>query len=330
MRQAVIALLADADPGLALPNLLIRASDTGAGTPNAIQATTNLPVPAGDAGALVALNIFEENTGSPVTVAFNGGSALTIKSNSGNDIAAGGLAEGMVVLGVVIGSTFRLFSDQSSAAILAAAEAAQIAAEDAQAAAEAAAAGVNLPSILPGDAGKSLFVNEDEDGYELRPPSTALYPGVGDGATNDGPAINAALAQQAVTGAPVLLRSGKTYFTSEKIGLDDQSWSLSSDGPAPAVIRADQTSAQIIVDCNVPLAAQTTLSTSSNLRDDTLLVVDASSVLPGDILTLRSTKAWYTDPREDSALGGDAIGTAQSGGSTTIVFRRAILTLFQG
>ena len=86
LRQAVIALLADADPGLALPNLLIRASDVGAGAPNAIQATTNLPVPAGDATALIALNIFEANTASPVTVSFNGGSALTVKTLAGNDI----------------------------------------------------------------------------------------------------------------------------------------------------------------------------------------------------------------------------------------------------
>ncbi|PII38691.1 hypothetical protein T190_17060 [Sinorhizobium meliloti CCBAU 01290] len=29
-------------------------------------------------------------TASPVTVSFNGGSALTIKTNSGNDVAVGG------------------------------------------------------------------------------------------------------------------------------------------------------------------------------------------------------------------------------------------------
>lgn len=47
------------------------------------------------------------------------------------------------------------------------AEAAQVAAEAAQAAAEAAAAGVNLPSINPGDAGKYLEVNATEDGFDL-------------------------------------------------------------------------------------------------------------------------------------------------------------------
>jgi hypothetical protein len=49
----------------------------------------------------------------------------------------------------------------------AAAETAQTAAETAQAAAEAAAAGVNLPSIASGDAGKMLRVNAGETAYEL-------------------------------------------------------------------------------------------------------------------------------------------------------------------
>lgn len=47
------------------------------------------------------------------------------------------------------------------------AEAAQAAAEAAQAAAEGAAAGVHLPIIGSGDAGKSLVVKQTEDGYEL-------------------------------------------------------------------------------------------------------------------------------------------------------------------
>ncbi|MGO4619956.1 hypothetical protein AB4Z34_33465 [Ensifer sp. 2YAB10] len=117
-----------------LPFSFIIASDVGAGTVNAIQATTSIPV---SGSALVWMNVFEANTASPVTVSFNGGSALTIKTNTGNNVAAGGLVAGMIVLGIVSGSTFRLVSDQASAAIVAAAEAAQAAAEAAQAAAEA-------------------------------------------------------------------------------------------------------------------------------------------------------------------------------------------------
>ena len=130
---------------LDLPYSFIRASDVGAGTPNAIQATTSVAVPSADAGALIALNVFETNTGSPVTVSFNGGATLTIKTNAGNDVAVGGLTSGMIVAGYVSGSTFRLLSDQASAAIVAAAEAAQAAAEAARDQAVAAAATVTAP-----------------------------------------------------------------------------------------------------------------------------------------------------------------------------------------
>lgn len=119
-----------------LPFSFIIASDVGAGTTNAIQATTSIPV---SSSALIWMNIFEANTASPVTVSFNGGSALTIKTNAGNNVAVGGLTAGMIVMGVVAGSTFRLVSDQASAAVVAAAEEAQAAAEAAAAAALAAA-----------------------------------------------------------------------------------------------------------------------------------------------------------------------------------------------
>ncbi|MDE3796995.1 hypothetical protein I7G59_06555 [Sinorhizobium meliloti] len=129
-----------------LPFSFIIASDVGAGTPNAIQATTSIPV---SSSALIWMNIFEANTASPVTVSFNGGSALTIKTNSGNDVTAGGLTAGMIVMGIVSGATFRLVSDQASAAIVAAAEAAQ-------AAAEAAAASINIRQVAGRAALKAL------------------------------------------------------------------------------------------------------------------------------------------------------------------------------
>jgi hypothetical protein len=154
-----------------LPYSFIVASDSGLGTPDAIQATTPIPV---SSSALVILNIFDTNTGSPVTVSFNGGSPLTIKTNSGNNVAVGGLRSDMRLLGVVAGSTFRLVSDQVSSAVVADAEAAQAAAEAAQSEAEAArdlaaayAAGVNLPPVLAGDEGKILVVKPDHSGFEL-------------------------------------------------------------------------------------------------------------------------------------------------------------------
>ncbi|MDE3797589.1 hypothetical protein I7G59_09645 [Sinorhizobium meliloti] len=109
-----------------LPYSFIKATDVGAGTPNAIHAATSIPV---SGSALIWMNVFEANTASPVTVSFNGGAALPIKTNSGNDVTAGGLTAGMIVMGIVSGSTFRLVSDQVSAAIIAQAEAAAAAAE---------------------------------------------------------------------------------------------------------------------------------------------------------------------------------------------------------
>ncbi|UFW96235.1 hypothetical protein [Rhizobium ruizarguesonis] len=77
---------------------------------------------------MIVLDLIDENDASPVTVSFNGGDPLTIKSNSGNDIAPGGLLAGMRVLGTIIDDTFRLITDQVSTAIVAEAEAAMTAA----------------------------------------------------------------------------------------------------------------------------------------------------------------------------------------------------------
>lgn len=107
-----------------LPYSYIRSANAGAGSANAIVATTTVPIPVADGGALVSLNITATNTGAPVTVSFNGGAALTIKTNTGVDPAVGGLTAGMVVAGYKVGSEFRLLSDQASTAIIAAAEAA--------------------------------------------------------------------------------------------------------------------------------------------------------------------------------------------------------------
>lgn len=97
---------------LDLPFSFIIASNAGTGTANALQATTSVPTsPSG----LVMLNVTQTSTSSPVTVSFNGGPALTIKSNSGVDVSSGGLVAGMVVLGVISGSTFRLVTDDAVA-----------------------------------------------------------------------------------------------------------------------------------------------------------------------------------------------------------------------
>lgn len=106
---------------------VVRGTDSGAGTANAIQVTTT-DVIASAGGQLIAFTIYEANTSGTVTVAFNGGSALAIKTASGNDPAVGALAAGLSVVGIVVSSQFILLSDTASAAIQAAAEAAATAA----------------------------------------------------------------------------------------------------------------------------------------------------------------------------------------------------------
>src|SRR5690606_25576250 len=101
-----------------LPYGVIKAINVGAGSANAIVATSAIPVPSADGAAQIILPIVATNDASPVTVAFNGGSTLTIKSNTGNDIAIGGLQAGMLVLGFKSGSTFRIITDQVSSAII--------------------------------------------------------------------------------------------------------------------------------------------------------------------------------------------------------------------
>lgn len=119
-----------------LPYSFLAAQNDGDGTANAIEATTPSPIPDGNGRTLITLPIFATNTNTPVTVEFNeDGSPLTIKTSAGNDPVPGGLVAGMIVAGWKDGGTFRMLSDQASAAI-------QAAAEDAADRAEAAAVGI--------------------------------------------------------------------------------------------------------------------------------------------------------------------------------------------
>ncbi|RIK83561.1 MAG: hypothetical protein DCC69_13960 [Hyphomicrobiales bacterium] len=111
-----VALAAEQGGSLTLPNLMIRFSNAGTGTANAIVATPTLPLPAAPGTALLTVNIVADNTG-PVTL--NG---KPLRTNSGNEIAPGGLTAGSIHAFLDLGDHFRLLSDQASAAIVAAAE----------------------------------------------------------------------------------------------------------------------------------------------------------------------------------------------------------------
>lgn len=129
-----------------LPYSFYRATNTGAGTANAIRANNSYPIASTD--SLIVFDILVANTSSAVTVAFNGGTAYPIKTISGSNPAIGALTVNMIVAGYITPSNeFRMISDESSAAIQAAAQAAQTAAEAAR---DLAIAAANLAATTNG------------------------------------------------------------------------------------------------------------------------------------------------------------------------------------
>ncbi len=136
-------------------NRVIRLNNADEGTANNIVVTASVAVPAAAYQVLYILNVTQENTG-PVTI--SGAISRSLVTNTNQPVPAGYLTPGMALLCIDTGTELRLLSYGDAEAILAAAE-------DAAARAEAAAAGLNLPLIEPGDAGKSLVVNDTEDGY---------------------------------------------------------------------------------------------------------------------------------------------------------------------
>lgn len=117
---------------LSLPYSYLLATDTGTGTPNAINATTDIAV---SEDMLIMIELFTTTTDEPATISFNGGVDLTIKTNRGTNASA--LTAGMVMAGKISGSTFRLITDEDVSALVDQAEAARDAAVTAQAAVEA-------------------------------------------------------------------------------------------------------------------------------------------------------------------------------------------------
>jgi hypothetical protein len=131
-----------------LPYSFIRLTDAGAGTANAIVATSNIPLPSSPSAALLVMNVFEANTGN-VTVAVNGAAAKPLLTSSGNQINAGGIKAGMFIAFLDTGSSFRLLSEQAGDSFIPQMEALIEEAEAAAADALAAAAGVDLPPVTP-------------------------------------------------------------------------------------------------------------------------------------------------------------------------------------
>lgn len=147
----------------------VKATDAGAGTANAIVATSSPKVAYVDGVQLIRLNIFEANSSGTVTVAFDGGAALAVKTNAGNDPSVGGLLAGMQVLGVIDQSAtvFRMVSDQASAAIVAQAEAAAATAVAAAAAVSARFVRVNLVDVSGASPSTAYEAGDTIDGVAV-------------------------------------------------------------------------------------------------------------------------------------------------------------------
>lgn len=218
-----------------LPYDFVIGTDTGAGTANAIQATTSIPV---SESALVLLNVFEANTGSPVTVSFNGGSSLTIKTNTGNDVAAGGLVAGMLVLGRVSGSTFRLASDQASATVLAAAEQAV---SDAQAIKDSIAPG----TVLDGSVSEEKVVADPEDALRITISNLAYPRRYGD--YEPGGEVDYTAALNAAASSKKFVEVGEGLFkTTSTINVGNNGTKLIGYGPGCTEIKVASTSAPVL------------------------------------------------------------------------------------
>lgn len=105
----------------------IVATDVGAGTANAIMATTRQAVVE---ETTVIMNVFRTNTGTPVTVKFNDQAPLTLKTISGLDPVAGGVRAGSSFMAIVRGDELRMLSDEAVSDLLYAARDATFSARD--------------------------------------------------------------------------------------------------------------------------------------------------------------------------------------------------------
>lgn len=121
-----------------LQRTLAHALNTGTGTANAVQATTDVQFSQAAYAALITLNFVSANTG-PMTVSINGETPRELVTNTGQPIPSGYVQPAMSALMQIDSSgDYRLFSYGDASAIQAAAEAAAAAAEAARDAALAA------------------------------------------------------------------------------------------------------------------------------------------------------------------------------------------------
>lgn len=130
-----------------LPYSVVYAQNAGAGTADAVQATTSVPISTTAYSQLISVPFTAENTDA-MTLSINGETPRDLVTNTGDVIPSGYVKAGMAALVQIdSGGDYRLFSYGDASAIQAAAEAARDAAAASATAAAASAAGVDLPAV---------------------------------------------------------------------------------------------------------------------------------------------------------------------------------------
>lgn len=199
-----------------LPYSIVSATNSGAGTANAVLATSSIPVSTVAYSQLISVPFTAANTGA-MTLSINGETARDLVTNTGAAITSGYIKAGMAALVQLdTNGDYRLFSYGDASAIQTAAEAAQAAAEQAKLDAQAAAAGVNLPTLTSADKYKQLVVKSDGSGYDavsdhLNCAQLGALPGIGTQDANMAAAISAA----ASAGLALFIPAGTYAFTKQ-------------------------------------------------------------------------------------------------------------------
>jgi hypothetical protein len=163
-----------------LPYTVVYAQNAGAGTANAVQATTSVPVSASAYSQLISVPFTADNTGA-MTLSINGETPRALVTNTGAAITSGYVQAGMSALVQVDSEgNYRLFSYGDAAAIQAAVEALLV---EAEAARDAAAASANTAVTAAASAAAvsgasvSIYrepVDRDNGGYAVQAGMTRL------------------------------------------------------------------------------------------------------------------------------------------------------------
>lgn len=111
---------------------------------------------------------------------------------------------------------------------------------------------------------------------------------------DDTASIQAAL--DAAQGRPVVLTAGKTYEVSKQLYVSGTDVTLVTDGGAPATIRTSVDSTVLRIMGNAP-SVSATLTGGVSIGSRFWPVPSGTAFRPGMLLTVKSDKLWYHDPR---------------------------------